>query len=358
MKLRTGFLLLILTAAAPSLPLCNRSLEEAGAGTQLKARGVSLASSGEDLIWSLNVGVLNDAELPELTVAAARALMDQATRMAAAELPGVRIAPIVDQPMNSVFLMERAIRAHDFFQAKGDPSSRVLRLESGAQADAENAQKLRAAVALESERLNRADALRRLLGSRDARGRACLTEKMPASEYVWRAYMKEQVRYDIVLTNALVYPDDLAESPEAWLPGGAVAWSLMDAPGRTALEGVGALVSAADQSAPDCLGQPRASDEEVARRLADALVRLLRANRPGGSAGRDAAEWERRKTRLRAVYGFTEGEGDRVCPIIREAAAAREEFRDAEERAGGRETRLERAARENLAAYRAECGKK
>jgi hypothetical protein len=170
--------------------------------------------------------------------------------------------------------------------------------------------------------------------------------------------MKEQVRYDLILTNALVYPDDLAAEPEARLPGGAVAWSLMDAPGRTALEGVGALVSVADQSAPECLGRPRPPDEAVARRMAEALVRLLRANRPGVGAVRAAAEWERRKARLRALVGFTEGDGDRVCPLIRQAARAREEFRDAEERVGGRETRLERAERENLAAYRAECGKK
>lgn len=357
MKLRTGFLLLILTAAAPSLPLCNRSQEEASAA-QLKARGVSLAPSGEDLIWTLNVGVLNDAELPELTVSAARALTDQAVRLAAAELPGLQIALIVDQPMNSVFLMERAIRAQDFFQAKGDPASRVLRLESGAQADAENAQKLRAALPLERDRLSRAEALGRLLAARDARGRDCLVEKMPASEYVWRAYMKEQVRYDLVLTNALVYPDDLAERPEGALAGGVVGWSLMDAPGRTALEGVGALVSVADQSAPECLGQPRPPDDRVAARIAEALVRLLRANRPGASAGRDDAEWERRKARLRALYAFTQGDGERACPAIRQAALAREEFRAAEERVGGRETRLERAERENLAAYRADCGKK
>lgn len=358
MKLRTGFRFLILTAVALALPACDRSLEDAGAATQLKARGVSLAPSGDDLIWSLNVGVLNDAELPELSVSAARALADQATLLAAAELPGVRIALIVDQPMNSVFLMERAIRAKDFFQPKGDPASRVLRLEGGAQADAENAAKLRAALPRENDQRSGADALRRLLATRDVRGRPCLAEKMPASDYVWRAYMKEQVRYDLVLTNALVYPDDLAEAPEARLPGGAVAWSLMDAPGRTALEGVGALVSAADQSAPECLGQPRPTDDAVARRMAEALVRLLRANRPGGGAVRDAADWERRKAHLRALAGFTEGEGERVCPLIRRAARAREEFRDAAERIGGRETRLERAERENLAAYRAECGKK
>ncbi len=358
MKLRTGFLLLILTAASTHLA-CSRSLEETRTQTQLKARGVSLAPSGEELIWSLNVGVLNDAELPELSVAAARALTDRAVQLAAPELPGLGVSLILDQPMNSVFLMERAIRALDFFQAKGDPTSRVLRLESGAQADAENQQKLRAAFPTElAARARTAAELARLLNAKSRLGRPCLLEKMPASDYVWRAYMKEQVRYDIVLTNALVYPDDLGEAPEALLPGGAVAWTLQDAPGRTALEGVGALVSVADQSAPECLGGSPVPDELVARRLAEALVRLLRANRPAGGVARRSADWERRKARLRALYAFTEGEGERACPIIRQAALAREEFRAAEERVGGRETRLERAERLNLAAYRAECGKK
>lgn len=198
------------------------------------------------LIWTLNVGVLNDSEHPELVVADLQPLLEESSQRLKSLLPGVEVRFIIDQPMNSVFLIERSVRKKGFLGPKYDAEGTVLLLGSGA-ADAERNQ----------ERLERVGVLSAVAAERElallerlVEG-GCLSEKLPASEYVWRAYMAGQVRYDLIVTNALVYADDLESRLRppghailTWEPGSPlVRGAIVPTNGRSALEGYGALVS-------------------------------------------------------------------------------------------------------------------
>lgn len=220
---------------------------------QLPARGLS-ATPGDPaetpgLLWTLNVGLLNDSEFPELSVADVDPILEEVATRLKALLPGVEVRFLIDQPMNSVFLIERSVRKKGFLAPKYNADATVLLLGSGAATAESNRQRL-----LNVAGLTPAAADRELTQMQALTAAGCLAEKLPASDYVWRAYLAGQVRYDLVLTNALIYADDLPhraaeDRPTYWNPDlHVVRRALAPMGGRSALEGYGAYVSLYDNS--------------------------------------------------------------------------------------------------------------
>jgi hypothetical protein len=170
------------------------------------------------------------------------------------------------------------------------------------------------------------------------RTKDCLAEKLPASDYVWRSYLASQVRYDLILTNALVYGDDLrarlsdggfASEAAAW-PGypGIVGWAIAPAAGRTALEGYGAYLSLYGlRGAGECLSASEAASVSPGELAVERVTRILfqlifPASLPSdvspGQYWRKCgaaceSHWKRRYAYLRALLDVAEGGRDAAC---------------------------------------------
>ncbi len=203
---------------AVALGGCGDGLHEFLNPYQLPVRGLialpadAANQSGNRYQWTLNVGLLNDSELPELSVADAEPLLRQVSDRLQPLLPGIDVRFIIDQPMNSVFLIERSVRKKGFLGPKYDSDGPVLLLAPGpANADRNRARLRDYRYGPELRALGIAGVEQELASMDRAQQAGCLSEKLPASEYVWRAYLAGQVRYDLVLTNALVYPDDIRQ---------------------------------------------------------------------------------------------------------------------------------------------------
>ncbi|MCB1320167.1 MAG: hypothetical protein KDK34_07935, partial [Leptospiraceae bacterium] len=180
-----------------------------GPSYRLPLHGVSREAN--QLVWTLNVGILNDADLPPI----APAIIEQALQAAAdrleRNLPGVRINWILDQPMNSVFLMQQAIRDKHFMDARTDPVGPVLELGPGR--EAVNQRKLDAALSRAADRDSYRQNLQLWHSLRFPDEAPVLEDKLCASDHVWRSYFQEQVRYDLIFTNAVVFGDHIQKPP-------------------------------------------------------------------------------------------------------------------------------------------------
>lgn len=294
-----------------------------------------------NLLWTLNVGILNDSELPELAVADIQPLLEEVSNRLKPLLPGVEVRFIVDQPMNSVFLIERSVRRKGFLGPKYNEDGSVLLLGPGLATAEKNRIRLR-----EIAGLNVAQTERELAQLADLTGSGCVSEKLPASEYVWRAYLAGQVRYDLVLTNALIYADDLTSRTrpaghriEYWNPDlRFVRQALVPMAGRSALEGYGAYVSVyAPETGQtnDAVGRcPDFSDAKQSLSHVDVLTgtifQLLRpadfsispdlqwsARKFLTRCGADCeAAWEIRRQYLKTLLHLEEGGGEAACELL------------------------------------------
>ncbi|MEQ9363665.1 MAG: hypothetical protein RIF32_05455 [Leptospirales bacterium] len=364
---------------------------------QLPVRGLSLApastvvpsasdqadsgirESAPDLIWTLNVGILNDSERPELTVAEVRPLLEESARRLGTLLPGIEVRFIIDQPMNSVFLIERSVRKKGFLAPKYDEDGTVLLLGAGVANADKNERRLREVAGYNKDRI-----ARELAQLADWTESGCISEKLPASEYVWRAYLAGQVRYDLVLTNALIYSDDLVSRTR---PSGhpIVAWNseasllrqaIVPMNGRSALEGYGALVSLFGRDAEDSETAGRCfhvADATARVSYGDSLTRaifqLLRpadfSNLPDsrrspegflkGCESACEAQWLRRRRYLATMVRLEAGGGSEACERLEELYVSYEEPGGAT----GAAINAERAAQysRNHTKFRRLCGK-
>ncbi len=229
-------------------------------------RGTGFSVEGKSLVWTLNVGVLYDSDFYEPDAESLKLFLQNNFVLLNEFLPGLKIRYVMDQPLNSVFIMQRVIRRQNFLIPKLEPQGAVLLLDGSAASLEINRRKMERygynAAVVEKELKH----LKYLAGLPLAPGKAYLDEKLPASDYVWRLYMEQQVRYDLILTNGFIYPDDLRARNVIHDSLGGVLWRLAATEGRSGSEGYGALVSL-----------NRALDHKL----------LGRKNRSGRPAGQD-----------------------------------------------------------------------
>ena len=207
---------------------------------QLPARGLEAVGPGDRLTWTLNAAVLLDRDYAALDQQTARDLFESSSRRLERLLPGVVVRAVFDQPQDAPFLMQRTATQPGVRTSERGPlivpgiafraRNREILLESGLPTTAADGEM---------------ELLARFLGS-DAI--PDLVSRPSASESAWRDYMEEQSRYDLVLTNAAIWPDDPSRLSGVRSPAGNLLWNTHPAPGRTAMEGQGAFVSLWDRS--------------------------------------------------------------------------------------------------------------
>ncbi|MBX7056844.1 MAG: hypothetical protein K1X75_02170 [Leptospirales bacterium] len=303
-----------------------KDLREDARGHQLRARGISERPDG-DLQWTIAVGALNDSEFSELSRAALTPVLDRTQALLEQRLPGLHIAFILDQPMNSVFLMERSMRSEGGvvrtalidLNRESEIRNRKLLLDAGRSA-AEVTLLLRQLADLQQKAL-------------DAE-RPCLESKLSSSEETWLSYLRHQPRYDLILTNALIFADGVDRRPFSSSDEDG-ARSVMGGPalGRSGMEGWG-LVLSLNSWAPghscrrdqDRLPAPAAA-EAAAQRIAQALWPLLTALPAGVDLQNKTPanepvrlSWSKRLELLRSYLRFSSGDR-RACEFLTTGAA-------------------------------------
>ena len=172
------------------------------ASRQLKGTGLFIQK--KQLFWNISVGILQDSGFQEQNVAELRPVLLESAKEAAQILRGIKIKYIIDQPLNVVFIMERTL-------GRGKKENLHIMKAKGL-----------------SERL----------------AKSPLSENLSFRDSTWRSYIGQQVRYDLLLTNALIYPDN-PERHKELLSGqeGILKLGLGAMPGRSAMEAYGAYLS-------------------------------------------------------------------------------------------------------------------
>lgn len=286
------------------------------------APGGSLTELPEGLRWSLTVGLLNDRDLPELGAQDFRRIVGVAQSLAGG-LPGLQPRLIPDQPMDAHFLMGRTYVPRKL--RRPHESGALLDLGGGPQ----NARRL-AQSGAPSALLARLEQLRSRLGPT---GQPLVYDKAPASHAAWKTYLGAQVRYDLVLTNAIVFPDDLRDQGQELLPEGGLRAQLLPAHGRRGVEYWGGFLSLRGRL-------PTASDGDrgvslAASELAVLVLRLLAVmdnqqaalvveNQRSGRAvfsgcSGCAGLWQKRLLYLRALFLHQHRRFEESCALLARA---------------------------------------
>lgn len=271
-----------------------------GPSYRLPLHGVSREAN--HLVWTLNVGILNDADLPPIAPEIIEQALEAAADRLERNLPGIQINWILDQPMNSVFLMQQGIRNKHFMDARTNPEGPVLELGPGR--EAVNQRKLDAGLSRAVDRIPYRQNLQFWHSLRFSDDVPVLEDKLCTSDHVWRSYFQEQVRYDLIFTNAVVFGDHIQKSPYVSRRG-LVLWNIVDAPERSGMERSGAYLSLQNlalsaNARPDerIAYVSLAGDSDAARlnraELVRELTRLMIALvYPADVRVRQSAEWER-----------------------------------------------------------------
>ncbi len=271
----------------------------------------SLSVEDGKLYWSLNVGVLNDGLRRELDRATVEPLLTAAVDRVTKLCPAVSIRFIADQPLDADYIIDHTVRRRSL-SLRSDRESPVLFLTSSA--EDVNTLKLKKAGRSDALTAKVLERLRDAEKHRDTSGVEWLSNRSSGSAFVWRAYLREQVRYDLVLTNAYIFPDEL-NSPDASAAGvEGVETALWEAEGRTAGEGTAGLVSLFRFAALEG-GQASLEVREAGVvRLADVLSRIVLGGQKVSAQGSSVSEVCRtRETYLRAAARFEKGERKEAC---------------------------------------------
>ena len=303
----------------------------------LQAPGTGL--SGETppgLTWELTVGVLNDQDFPPLKVERLRESLAGAARRLKEVLPGLNLKFIIDQPQNAAFIMPRQTRKRRVLENRQSPEHSVLLLGPGQVIQKINRSKLKHRSISESLQKSYLDELDKLQKTELRPGIFLLYDKFPVSDLNWREFLRQQVRYDLILTNAFIYPDDLQAPLEGRKPGFGVRSRLLRAEGRLGMEGFGAFLSL--NPAGKISGGPGSQSESPGANLSavieEELVGVLLGLVLPGPVGTGPLErspgiqalkncsaclklWEARREYLRGVYFFHQGTDARACALLR-----------------------------------------
>ena len=240
------------------------------------------------------MGILQDSEFEEASVAHLRPILVESAKEIAYILPGIKLKYIIDQPMNAVFMMERTLGRpkkgeSPAFLAALTEQSPLLRLSNSLDAKKSNARKLKRAGFSPRQIQKELDYLQSMQGREGSMAKSknsaqnsfqssvktLLSEKLTLRDSIWRAHLAQQVRYDLILSNALIYPDDLDSRAELLpRPNGTLGLGLAAMPGRSAMEAYGAYLSYVRLQA-DTLEVQRLPAEELRQTLLSALAALL-----------------------------------------------------------------------------------
>ncbi len=291
-------------------------------------RAFALTLRDDQLHWEVSAGCLNDRDFPAIEPATFRAVAAPVERLLGT-VPGLSVRFIPDQPMDAQFIMERT--------APRQRKAAIRAARDGLldlSADADNSAvwaRLGASPAVRESR-ETWRAARRL---RSANGQPFFYDKLPSSDFAWRAFLRDQGRYDLVLTNAFLFPDDLRHKrlPDERDRLGGVRTRIAAAEGRPSLEGWAVVLSANEEVQGG--GQP--DTQELARRTAAALLAVLvgiplpLAQKWADNAGEGrtlfagcsgcAELWDQRRHMLRAWVRARDLERQAAC---REIAPVRE----------------------------------
>lgn len=234
---------------------CKRFIE---ANRPYPIPGVGLRIDNHELIWAMNIGVLNIPQQPKLTrdaltskISAAFANVElRLTRKiksfdkakldpSVADITSIRFEEILDQPMDADFLLDRMFRKKQLLAGRFDPNSPYLNI------DDPMGELNKSKVKNYNQGLAILTKLKTFNKTFEPNGR------IPFSYVSWEGMYSQEVRYDIILTNTPIFCDDLTQQDyclDAMLHVG-----LFPARGRTAMLGVGSVVSAYPQVSPDAI---------------------------------------------------------------------------------------------------------
>ena len=207
-------------------------------------RGTGLYKEKELLSWSFNVGVLYDSQFTEPKARELREVLRRVEVKVSQLLPGFSLRLLMDQPLNSVFMMTRTLGKEGVDDLRLANNPNLLMLHPSPQAEEQNRKRMQEAGWKQEKISAELARLAILQKKNNLSGYPWISEKWTSSDTRWRYYSSRQVRYDLILTNAFVYPDDFSQRHE-FVRGtdGGILWRLSKMSGRTSMEGYGAYVS-------------------------------------------------------------------------------------------------------------------
>ncbi|MBL8019012.1 MAG: hypothetical protein JNM27_05065 [Leptospirales bacterium] len=293
MKAAFTLLLLALYACSPS-DISDFYIRR----THASLPGRGLSEENGQIVWTLNAGIYQDADLPALTRKEAEPLLAEAAKIVRKSVPEIEIRFILDQPQDAEYMLSTLIREKKQVGAEKNQEA-LLNLDPGPAAMDENRALLaKSTAASQAPRI--LSQIQHLQGLKNNAGLPLLSGKNLCKSSRWNAFFRNQVRYDLILTNGVFYPDSLASESEQLLrPDGALLWKIYASPGRSAMDQSAAVFSL--QGAPP---------EARIRELADLLLMLVLPvdssglTRFKGDPGFAAAHLSRRMVYLRSLVRF------------------------------------------------------
>lgn len=249
------------------------------AGASLPGRG--LAADGTDFVWTMNAGILVDRDLAPVDRIQGEQILAEAEAKVRLRAPWLKLRFILDQPLDAEYILTTLTRDKKALQAARKPENRIIDLDP---ADLDHN------VLIEKLDPGRIQPLigqlRALQKQRNLAGEPLVAARPQSSLLQWRLFLRDQVRYDVILTNAVIFPDEIAASVFVLNQDGTVRAAILPASGRSALEQNALLFSLHGHSQPGAgvadalsamllLDGPQ-SHQEARRRQLGTLVRFYK----------------------------------------------------------------------------------
>jgi len=251
------------------------------AGASLPGRG--LAIDGTNFVWTLNAGILADRDLAPIDRVAGEQILKEAARRAESRMPWLKLRFILDQPLDAQYILTTLTRDKKALQAARKPENRILDLDP---ADLDHNVLIEK---LDPRIRPRLLQLRALQAQKNLAGEPLVAARPESSILQWRLFLRDQVRYDVILTNSVIFPDE--DRLLTLNADGSVRAAVLPASGRSAMEQNAILLTTHGQ------GRPSAE-------LGDALVHLLLLDGP-------QSDQEARRRQLATLVRFHK---DGTCP--------------------------------------------
>jgi len=240
--------------------------------------GQGLSESDGRINWTMNAGIYYDSDMPSINRARIEPLLAAASLLARKEFPDVEVRTILDQPQDGQYMLNMLTRDKKALSSR--QTALVLQLDSSKFGEEENRETIaKAGRSLDSNKILHEIAA--LQSVKNLSGQPALADKNVCSVFLWDAYFHDQVRYDLIFTNAILFQDSLKDPAERRENAdGSLIWKIFASPGRSAMENNAAVFSLY-----------RMEDARAAQEIADLLLILvlatdqahldaMRANRP------------------------------------------------------------------------------
>lgn len=206
------------------------------AGASLPGRG--LAVDQERLVWTVNAGILNDRDLPPADRVLGESLLKEAASRVEQKSPWLQLRFILDQPLDAEYILTTLTRDKKARMAAHRPENRILELDP---ADLDHNREIEKTDPARIKPLLLR--LRALQEQKNRAGQPLVSGRPESSLLHWRLFVRDQVRYDVILTNAVIFPDELQTDLFLQNTDGSVRAAILPALGRSAMEQNGLLFS-------------------------------------------------------------------------------------------------------------------